>query len=79
MALQRFRDLGEVPPPRSSGSPAQDLRAAFELVAFCHRLRPLRSHRGVQRRRWPEEEAAAELGPGPAAGSGPPDGRANDA
>jgi hypothetical protein len=56
MGVEKFRDLDAAGPPAAAGSPGENLRAAFELVAFCHRLSPLQPRRGVEKRTGPSTE-----------------------
>jgi hypothetical protein len=56
MGVEKFHDLDAAGPPPAAHSPGENLRAAFELVAFCHRLSPLRPRRGVEKRTGPSRE-----------------------
>lgn len=48
--VRKFRSLAEAGAPEpASGDPADNLRAVFELIAVCHRLRPIEPRRGVWR------------------------------
>lgn len=51
MPVRRFRSIRETPSPRPAASPTENLRAALELIELCHRLHPIRPHRGVRRYR----------------------------
>lgn len=50
MPVRKFRSLAEAASAEpATGDPGQNLRAAFELIAVCHALRPIEPRRGVWR------------------------------
>lgn len=51
MPVRKYRSVAELGPPPASDSPAENLRAAFDLMELCWRLHPWQVPRGVQRRR----------------------------
>ncbi|HLV58626.1 MAG TPA: hypothetical protein VKY81_07120 [Natronosporangium sp.] len=51
MPVTRYRSVEEMGPPPASDSPAENLRAACELMELCYRLHPWPVHRGVRRLR----------------------------
>jgi hypothetical protein len=51
MAVQKYRDISEVGAPDLNGSPAENLRAVFDLIALCAWLGPYDLRRGLRRYR----------------------------
>jgi hypothetical protein len=49
MTVIKVRDVADLRPPASASSAEANLRAAFELVELCYRLRPWHVRRGVER------------------------------
>lgn len=71
MPVIRYRSIADVEPPRSSESPTENLRVAFDLMELCRRLHPWPVRRGVQRFRSvaamqvPSPDANRRVAPGP--------------
>ncbi len=56
MPIHKYRSVEDMPDLFfRSGSPADNLKAAFELSAICHRLRPWRYPPGVHKFRSVDE------------------------
>lgn len=51
MPVKKYRSITDLGPPPASDSPAENLRAAFDLMELCYRLRRWPVHRGVRRYR----------------------------
>jgi hypothetical protein len=59
MAVSKYRDITQVVPVQPALTPTDNLRAAFDLIALCHRLQPIRPHRGVRRYRMGRSDLEA--------------------
>jgi hypothetical protein len=51
MPVQKYHHIADVGRPAPHRTATENLRAAFDLIAICHRLRPFAVTRGVQRYR----------------------------
>jgi hypothetical protein len=49
VTLRKYREIEEVEAPDLAGSPADHLRAVFDLIALCNWLGPYDLRRGLRR------------------------------
>lgn len=65
MPVSKYHSISELGPPPASNSATENLRAVFELMDLCQRLRPWQVHRGVRRYRSIDASPEPPASPGP--------------